>query len=271
MAGWNHLGHQGKGNRQQAPGGCAHQETHRQVPAERRHRPADGGANEHQRRQQDGCAATEGVGDPAPQHRAHRRAGERDQREQPGGFLGDLIFVGHARHDEAEAGWLQNVYRQGNHEHDHQLPVLAIQRDGVGNVKLHDVRADALRTHLFQPRHQAEGSQRETDGNQGHADQHGHVHRHAHHPEAVVAPHPKHRHVREHTRDDCHAAEPDGPGMMEGNGLGLAHCFVQPFTPPAVRPETIQRCAARNTSVIGRPDNTAAAAKSPHRYFCSYR
>ena len=28
----------------------------------------------------------------------------------------------------------------------------------------------------------------------------------------------------------------------------------QPFTPPAVSPDTIQRCASRNTAVIGRPD-----------------
>ena len=44
---------------------------------------------------------------------------------------------------------------------------------------------------------------------------------------------------------------------------------LHPLTPPAVRPDTIQRCAARKTSVMGRPDSTAAAAKSPHRYFCS--
>ena len=44
---------------------------------------------------------------------------------------------------------------------------------------------------------------------------------------------------------------------------------LHPLTPPLVSPETIQRCAKRNTSVIGRPDNTAAAAKLPHRNFCS--
>src|SRR6516225_10322371 len=45
----------------------------------------------------------------------------------------------------------------------------------------------------------------------------------------------------------------------------------QPFTPPAVRPPTIQRWLSRNTIVIGKPDRIAAAAKSPHRYFCGYR
>ena len=30
-------------------------------------------------------------------------------------------------------------------------------------------------------------------------------------------------------------------------------------------PDTIQRWASRNTAVIGKPDSTAAAAKSPHR------
>jgi hypothetical protein len=39
----------------------------------------------------------------------------------------------------------------------------------------------------------------------------------------------------------------------------------QPFTPPDVSPETIHFCASRNTTVIGSPDSTAAAAKSPHR------
>ena len=43
--------------------------------------------------------------------------------------------------------------------------------------------------------------------------------------------------------------------------------WLHPLTPPAVSPETIQRCAARNTSVMGRPERTAAAAKSPHRNF----
>ena len=45
----------------------------------------------------------------------------------------------------------------------------------------------------------------------------------------------------------------------------------QPFTPPAVNPETIHRCAARNTKVIGSPDSTAAAAKSPHKNRWSLR
>lgn len=39
----------------------------------------------------------------------------------------------------------------------------------------------------------------------------------------------------------------------------------QPLTPPAVRPPTIHFWQYRNTRVIGRPDSTAAAAKSPHR------
>ena len=39
----------------------------------------------------------------------------------------------------------------------------------------------------------------------------------------------------------------------------------QPFRPPEVSPETIQRWASRNTKVIGSPLSTAAAAKSPHR------
>jgi hypothetical protein len=42
-----------------------------------------------------------------------------------------------------------------------------------------------------------------------------------------------------------------------------------PFTPPAVSPDTIHRWAMRKTTVMGMPESTAAAAKSPHRYFCS--
>ena len=77
-----------------------------------------------------------------------------------------------------------------------------------------------------------------------------------------------HQHLVDHG-----AVAPVGLARFEDAGefaveaVGAVH--VQPFTPPAVSPETIQRCAARNTSVIGSPLSTAAAAKSPHRYFWS--
>ena len=53
--------------------------------------------------------------------------------------------------------------------------------------------------------------------------------------------------------------------QQQGGGGPHGRRRPHPFTPPAVRPLTIQRCASRNTSVIGSPLSTAAAAKSPHR------
>lgn len=41
--------------------------------------------------------------------------------------------------------------------------------------------------------------------------------------------------------------------------------YRYPFTPPAVKPPTRNFCASKKTNVIGNADNTAAAAKSPHK------
>ena len=51
---------------------------------------------------------------------------------------------------------------------------------------------------------------------------------------------------------------------MQNSGLAATLGKIY-FSPLAVRPPTNQRCASRNTAVIGIADSTAAAAKSPHR------
>lgn len=72
------------------------------------------------------------------------------------------------------------------------------------------------------------------------------------------------------TPEDTIVAE--GPGGIFRPGLGRFGIQrkgwpspAQPFTPPAVRPPTIHFWQYRKIKVIGSPDSTAAAAKSPHR------
>jgi hypothetical protein len=68
---------------------------------------------------------------------------------------------------------------------------------------------------------------------------------------------------------DLPGTQPERRDLQAAAAVGPSE--AHPLTPPAVSPDTIHRCAARNTSVIGSPDNTAAAAKSPHRNFWSAR
>ena len=75
---------------------------------------------------------------------------------------------------------------------------------------------------------------------------------------------------RKVTLEDANVAE--GPGGIFRPGPGGFWIeregrprSAQPFTPPAVRPPTIHFWQYRKMMVIGSPESTAAAAKSPHR------
>jgi hypothetical protein len=124
-----------------------------------------------------------------PQHRAHCRARQRHQRQHAGGLLADLVLGGHARHHEAQRGRLQDVDRQRDHQHDHQLPVLAVQRHAVGDVELQVAVAVQALLHLRDARHEAVHGQEHAKRDHRHAGQHGGVHLHADH---LVARMPAH-------------------------------------------------------------------------------
>ncbi len=216
VRGGHRFGHQREGDGQQAAGGGAHQEAHREVPAEGRHRAADGGADEHQRRQQDRRAAPEHVRQAPPDDGADGGAGERHQRQHAGRLLADAVLLRHARHHEAQRGRLEHVHGQREDQHGHQLPVLGVQRHAVGQVELQRLRRVEAAAQLRDARHQAVGREQHAQRDRRHAGQHRRVHLHADHLPAGVAAHEEHGCVREHAADDGDAAQPEGQRMVQG-------------------------------------------------------
>src|SRR3546814_283085 len=73
---------------------------------------------------------------PPPHDRADRGADQRHQRQHTGRRRADRIFQAHARHHEAQRCRFHHVHRQRDHQHDHQLPVFAVECHAVGDVEV---------------------------------------------------------------------------------------------------------------------------------------
>ena len=123
MAGRHDLGQQRVGDRQHPAGGGTHQEAHRDVPPEARHRAADRGADEHHRGKKNCAAAPVQIRQRTPDEGADSRAGEC-RKGQPGDRrAADRVLHTHSRRDEPEAGRLHDVDDEGQREKTRHHPV----------------------------------------------------------------------------------------------------------------------------------------------------
>lgn len=209
------LRHQRIGDGQHAARRKPHGETHGEVPAEGRHRAADGGADEHDRGKQDGGPAAEPVRQHAPDPGAERRAGEARKRQPGDDRLGDAIFLHGARHDEAERRGLHGVDDEGGHKHQQQLPVRGFQPAIARFVDRADIQVPRLPEIC---RQQPIGRKRRAKHNRRHAPDHLRTHRHARHAEAVGRGIEEHGDMRQHAKSDGGRAEPEGQKAVAVRG-----------------------------------------------------
>lgn len=207
MARGHGLGEERIGDGEHATGGGAHEEAHADIPRERGHGAADGGADKHDGGEEDGGLAAVEIGEGAPDDGTDDGANEGEEGNERGGGLGHGVFLRHAGHDEAKRGGFHDVDDEGDDEDDHEAPMGGAEGGILGGADgnaLGDARGKLAGEQTI-------GGHADAGDNEEHAKEHAGIHGHADEDEAVVLPHPKHGDVQEHPGGDSHAAEDKGP------------------------------------------------------------
>ena len=109
MFGRHDFGQQRVGDGQHAAGREPHHEAHENIPGKGWHGSADGGAHEHDGREQNRGAPPVNIGQRSPDERPHSGAGQRDHRQDRDACGAEAILGAHAGSDEPEGGRFHDV------------------------------------------------------------------------------------------------------------------------------------------------------------------